>query len=180
MWPGSCCPSTQPSTVLAAKTGAQQHACGRARAVCTHASLVLQRSLFAPGYLCLQLCGPCPGLLPFPPVLVCRPITISEPGAGSCAASWPPLSHASLEPPGKACAGQGSYPGAQHVGGSPYPPEPRAVPSGVGQAGALRRLAVPLCWLQSWEGALWAGTVGYRGQRPARGPQPQPLSSPVS
>ena len=64
----------------------------------------------------------------------------------------------------------------------PYPPEPRAVPGGVGQAGALCRLAVPLCWLQSWEGALWPldQDSGARDGGLPEAPQPQPLSSPVS
>lgn len=160
MWPGSTAP-TQPSTVLAMEQvlPAAARACGRARACLTPAwcfrSLLLQ---VIPSHSSVWSL---PGLL-----LSIRPCL--PPGSQSQArcgarAAQLALSHASLEPPGKAGAETGLFPGLSLWGGSPYPPGPGLCPvEWVGRA--LRLLScTPLCWLQSWESALWAGTVGYRG-----------------
>ena len=125
----------------------------------------------------LKVCSPCPGLLlPFPSVIVCYPISVSEPGAGSCAASWPPLLLAEPGASGRGVCRAGFSPQGSACGRPPCPLELRAVSGGVGQAGALRRL-------QSWEGAfwpLWARDGGIHRMEACPRPQPQPLSSPVS
>lgn len=124
----------------------------------------------------LQLCGPCPGLLPSPSFLVCHPTSVSEPGAGSCAASRPPLLPAEPGASGRGMCRAGLFPLGLSMWAPPCPPELRAVSSGVGQAGALHRL-------QSWEGALWllwARDGGVCRMEACLRPQPQPLSSPVS
>lgn len=122
--------------------------------------------------------GPCPAA-PFLPVLVCRPIVTSEPGAGLCAASWPPLLPREPGTSRQGMCRQGSSPGAQHVG-APLPSRAQGCTwwHGPGRS-PLPLSCAPL--LASELGKVPSGpsarTVGHTGWRPARGPQPQSLSS---